>query len=180
MRVNEVTIILGVVSVPLIILYPLMKRVTWWPQAFLGLTFNFGALMGWSAVMGSIGAAALWLYIGGILWTLGYDTIYAHQDKEDDALAGIKSTAIKFGARSRVWVYGFYGAAFVCLLMAVWLSGGWLALALLALPLVYGAYMLIDRKSTRLNSSHDQISYAVFCLKKKNKTHSTASQAQLK
>jgi 4-hydroxybenzoate polyprenyltransferase len=97
----------------LIAAYPLMKRFTWWPQAFLGITFNFGALMGWSAVTGEISGAALFLYLGGIFWTLAYDTIYAHQDIEDDALAGIKSTARLFGARSKIFVAGFFVTAWV-------------------------------------------------------------------
>ena len=75
---------LGVASLALVFTYPLMKRVTWWPQFFLGLTFNWGVLMGWTAATGALGAPALLLYAGGIAWTLGYDTIYAHQDKEDE------------------------------------------------------------------------------------------------
>jgi 4-hydroxybenzoate polyprenyltransferase len=108
MQMNLMTVLLGIISLPLIVIYPLMKRFTWWPQAFLGLTFNFGALMGWSAVTGEISSTALLLYAGGIFWTLGYDTIYAHQDKEDDALAGIKSTALKFGEHSKKIVSGFF------------------------------------------------------------------------
>lgn len=143
MQMNSMTIVLGFACVPLIILYPLMKRVTWWPQAFLGLTFNFSALMGWSAVSGQVGEPALWLYLGGIFWTLGYDTIYAHQDKEDDALVGIKSTALKFGERSWQWVAGFYGAAFVCLLFSGVEAGvGYRGLTLFILVFVYGLYKL--------------------------------------
>lgn len=108
---NTLTIILGIMSLPLIALYPLMKRWTWWPQAFLGLTFNFGALMGWAALRGTIDLPALALYVAGFFWTLGYDTIYAHQDREDDALVGIRSTALRLGAHSFVWICGFYGAA---------------------------------------------------------------------
>ena len=118
LQMNVMTVLLGFLSVPLIVLYPLMKRWTWWPQAFLGLIFNFGALMGWTAVSGIIGLPALLLYIGGIFWTLGYDTIYAHQDKEDDALVGVKSTALKFGARSRTYVAGFYVLAWVLMAAA--------------------------------------------------------------
>ncbi|MBI1207643.1 MAG: 4-hydroxybenzoate octaprenyltransferase [Azospirillum sp.] len=99
---------LGVASLALVFTYPLMKRITWWPQAFLGLTFNWGALMGWAAATGELAAPALWLYAAGIFWTLGYDTIYAHQDKEDDARIGVKSTALALGAHSRRWVAGFY------------------------------------------------------------------------
>jgi 4-hydroxybenzoate polyprenyltransferase len=118
MQMNAVTIALGFASLPLIVLYPLMKRWTWWPQAFLGLVFNFSALMGWSAVTASLAAPVALLYIGCFFWTLGYDTIYAHQDKEDDALAGIRSTALKFGSRSKVWVSGFYGASGLCIALS--------------------------------------------------------------
>ncbi len=113
MQMNLLTIFLGIVSLPLIAVYPLMKRFTWWPQAFLGITFNFGALMGWSAVTGEISGAALLLYVGGIFWTLAYDTIYAHQDIEDDALAGIKSTARLFGDKSKDIVITFFGLTYV-------------------------------------------------------------------
>lgn len=110
-QMTLVTILLGVLALPLIIAYPLMKRITWWPQAFLGLTFNFGALMGWSAVTHLLALPALLLYAGGFFWTLGYDTIYAHQDKEDDAKTGIKSSALKLGTASKKWIAGFYAIA---------------------------------------------------------------------
>lgn len=116
-------ILLGILTLPLIISYPLMKRVTWWPQFFLGITFNFGALMGWAAVTGVVSFSALLIYIGGILWTLGYDTIYAHQDKDDDALIGVKSTARKFGAASKRWVAGFYVAAFALMALGFLIGG---------------------------------------------------------
>lgn len=93
---NLLTIGLGVLSLIFVGLYPLMKRITWWPQAFLGLTFNFGALMGWTSVNGALDVTAFYLYAAGFFWTIGYDTIYALQDKEDDALVGIKSTARLF------------------------------------------------------------------------------------
>ncbi len=115
LQFNALTIFLGVLSLPLIAAYPLMKRITWWPQLFLGFTFNFGALMGWSAVTGTIGLPAVLLYAGGIFWTLAYDTIYAHQDKEDDALAGIKSTARLFGEKSRNYVAVFFCITYVLL-----------------------------------------------------------------
>ncbi len=107
-QMSLVTVLLGFMVLPLIVLYPLMKRWTWWPQAFLGLTFNFGTLMGWTAVNDVISPAALLLYGGGIFWTLGYDTIYAHQDKEDDLKIGIKSTALRLGENSRNYVTIFY------------------------------------------------------------------------
>ena len=90
LQFNLVTVGLGLASVLLVVTYPFMKRITYWPQAWLGLTFNWGALMGWTAVTGSLGWPAVALYAAGFCWTLGYDTIYAHQDKEDDALIGVK------------------------------------------------------------------------------------------
>ena len=123
LQFNITTIILGIITLPLIMSYPLMKRFTWWPQAFLGLTFNFGALMGYSAITGNISAPALLLYLGGIFWTLGYDTIYAHQDKEDDIMAGIKSTALKFGENSKIWIAGFYALSITSILGAYITAG---------------------------------------------------------
>ena len=95
---NRASIILGIAVLGLIGSYPFMKRVTYWPQVFLGLNFNWGALVGWTAVAGTLGRPALLLYLGGIFWTIGYDTIYAHQDKEDDALIGVKSSALALGS----------------------------------------------------------------------------------
>src|SRR3990170_6376909 len=121
-------ILLGVVSLALIAAYPFMKRITYWPQVFLGLTFNWGALMGWAAATGSLEASALALYAAGVAWTLVYDTIYAHQDKEDDALIGVKSTALKFGARTKAWVAGFAAVSVLLLAASVHLGGaGWAA-----------------------------------------------------
>lgn len=118
LQLPPLSVIIGCASMILVVVYPLMKRITWWPQAFLGITFNIGALIGWAAVSGSLSLTALFLYLAGFFWTLGYDTIYAHQDKEDDALAGIKSTARLFGDQGRRWVAGFYGAAMVLLCAA--------------------------------------------------------------
>ena len=93
-----------------------MKRITWWPQAWLGLTFNWGVLFGYAAMTGTLAPAALLFYAGCFFWTLGYDTIYAHQDKEDDILIGVKSSAIRLGARSKPWLYVFYALAFVLMI----------------------------------------------------------------
>jgi len=103
LQFNGYTVILGVSSLALVAIYPFAKRVTYWPQFVLGLTFNWGALVGWAAVTGGLEAPAVLLYAAGILWTMGYDTIYAHQDKEDDVLIGVKSTALKFGAATGSW-----------------------------------------------------------------------------
>ena len=113
---------LGLFSMILVILYPAMKRITWWPQAFLGITFNFGALIGWAALENSLSAAPVLLYAAGIFWTLGYDTIYAHQDKEDDIMAGIKSTARLFGARSKIWIGGFYALCWGLLALSIFIQ----------------------------------------------------------
>ncbi len=123
-QMNLVTILLGILSIPLIAIYPLMKRVTWWPQVFLGVVFNFGALMGWSAITATVQLPTLLLYASAILWTLAYDTIYAHQDKEDDALVGIKSTALKFGDNSVLWVKRFFTASLLLALVAIVLAKG--------------------------------------------------------
>ena len=123
LQLNAFAVVLGAASLILVFTYPLMKRVTYWPQAFLGLTFNWGALLGWAAVHGALAPPALALYAAGFFWTLGYDTIYAHQDKEDDVLVGVKSTALLLGSRSRVWIGLFYGFVAVLLGLAGWLAG---------------------------------------------------------
>ena len=101
MQFNRFTVILGIASLAVVAIYPLMKRVTYWPQIFLGLAFSWGALMGWAAVLGRLDWPAVLLYAGSISWVIHYDTIYAHQDSEDDALVGLKSTALLFGERTR-------------------------------------------------------------------------------
>ncbi len=108
---NRFTIILALSSLALIAAYPFMKRITYWPQAWLGLTFNWGALVGFAAAAGTLQPEAFAIYGAGSFWTLGYDTIYAHQDKEDDALIGVKSTALKFGAATKTWLIAFYAGA---------------------------------------------------------------------
>ncbi len=132
LQFNTFALWVGIASLPLIAAYPWMKRITWWPQAWLGLTFNWGALLGWAAATGELGAPALVLYAAGIAWTLGYDTIYAHQDKEDDALIGVKSSALRLGAATRPWLYAFYALALAGLAAAAAGAGaGWPAYILL-------------------------------------------------
>jgi 4-hydroxybenzoate polyprenyltransferase len=143
---DRLAILLGFLVLLLVGTYPLMKRITYWPQFFLGLNFNWGALMGWAAATGSLGPPAFLLYIGGIAWTLGYDTIYAHQDKEDDVLIGVKSSALALGSGTRPWLFIFYAAA-----MGLWAAAGaaahlrwpfWLCLGLVLLQLFWQATMV--------------------------------------
>lgn len=107
-------------SLALVAAYPFMKRVTWWPQAWLGLVFSWGVPVGWIAISGSIDAAMLWLYAGTIFWVMGYDTIYAMQDREDDALVGIRSSALRLGSSIRTGVAVFYALALADWAMAIW------------------------------------------------------------
>ena len=127
-------IVLGIISLLPVIAYPKMKRITWWPQLFLGFTFNWGALLGWAAITNHLAWGSLLLYSGGVLWTLGYDTVYAHQDKEDDALIGIKSTARLFAEKSKVYVAAFYGLALFFLVLAKYAAAPNILTPLLALP----------------------------------------------
>ena len=152
---NTFTVILGLIVIIPIIVYPLMKRITWWPQAFLGLTFNWGALMGWSAVKGNLEFAAFALYAACIFWTLAYDTIYAHQDKDDDARIGIKSTALLLGEKSRHWVAGFYalalGGFFIAKMFAI---PSFLTPGLMIIPSIY-VFQLV--KSWEMNNQMDSL-----------------------
>ena len=140
---NGASILLGVAVLGLIGTYPFMKRITYWPQLFLGLNFNWGALLGWTAVAGALAWPPLLLYLGGVFWTLGYDTIYAHQDKEDDARIGVKSSALALGARTRPFLFAFYAGA-ALLWGAAGLAAGlgvafWAALAAAAAQLLWQA-----------------------------------------
>ena len=113
LQFNTATVLLGISSLVLVAIYPFMKRVTWWPQFFLGLAFNWGVLIGWTSQTDSLALAPLLLYAGSILWTIGYDTIYALQDMEDDALIGVRSTARLFGRRAKLFIGLFYAATVV-------------------------------------------------------------------
>ncbi|MGD9650047.1 MAG: 4-hydroxybenzoate octaprenyltransferase [Dongiaceae bacterium] len=123
LQFNPFTIALGILSLPLVFIYPFMKRISWWPQAFLGLVFNWGALMGYAALTGELSATTLPLYAAGIAWTLGYDTIYAHQDKKDDLLIGIRSSALRLGARTKPFLFLIYSLVIVLLAAVFYLSG---------------------------------------------------------
>ncbi len=124
LQFNWFTVTTGAASLLIVAIYPFMKRITYYPQVILGLAFNWGALLGWAALFGSLAAPAILLYVGGIAWTLGYDTIYAHQDKEDDILIGVKSTALKFGDSTVYWLVAFFGVALALIDGALWMVNG--------------------------------------------------------
>jgi 4-hydroxybenzoate polyprenyltransferase len=115
---NSTTIWLGLGVIPIVALYPFVKRFSHWPQAVLGLAFNWGALLGWPAVLGRVDWPAIVLYAGAVAWTVGYDTIYAHQDREDDDLLGLKSTALRFGRATKAWLTALYGFAWLAITAA--------------------------------------------------------------
>src|SRR6516164_3858039 len=127
---NPFAILTGIASLAIVAVYPFMKRITYWPQIVLGLAFSWGALMGWAAAFGRLDAPALVLYAGAVSWVIGYDTIYAHQDREDDALIGIKSTALLFGPRTKPLLALFYAAAVAFIGAAGFTAGGGLVIAL--------------------------------------------------
>jgi 4-hydroxybenzoate polyprenyltransferase len=141
LQFNRFAVATGIASLVIVAVYPFMKRITWWPQIVLGLAFSWGALMGFAVTLGRIDAAALALYAGSIAWVIGYDTIYAHQDAEDDALIGIKSTARLFGARTHQALIVFYALAVVLIGVALGLAGAglfaWIGLAAFAAHLVW-------------------------------------------
>jgi 4-hydroxybenzoate polyprenyltransferase len=141
LQFNRFAVMTGIASLIIVAVYPFMKRITWWPQIVLGLAFSWGALMGFAATLQRIDATALLLYLGSIAWVIGYDTIYAHQDAEDDALIGIKSTALLFGARTHQALMLFYGAAVILIGAALALAGArypaWIGLAAFAGHLVW-------------------------------------------
>jgi 4-hydroxybenzoate polyprenyltransferase len=148
LSLNDFAIAVGGASLFPVAVYPFMKRITYWPQLFLGIAFNWGALLGWAAVTGTLALPAIWLYLGGIFWTLGYDTIYAHQDAGDDALIGVKSTALKFGANSKPAIAGFYAAALAMFALAGWGAGtGWGFWPILGLAGAHLAWQVIALQS---------------------------------
>ncbi len=141
LQFNRFAVATGIASLAIVAVYPFMKRITWWPQVVLGLAFSWGALMGFAVTLGRIDATALLLYGGSIAWVIGYDTIYAHQDAEDDALIGVKSTARLFGAHTRQALMVFYALAVVLIGVAMGLAGAglaaWIGLAAIAAHLVW-------------------------------------------
>lgn len=141
LQFNTFSIVLAIASLLIVAIYPFAKRFTDWPQFFLGLAFSWGALMGWAAEFATLSLAPVALYIAAIAWTVGYDTIYAHQDKEDDALIGVRSTARLFGDRTKQWLVGLYGLTVALIAASFWLAGvgvvAWLGLLAAAFMLAW-------------------------------------------
>ncbi|MCU0839046.1 MAG: 4-hydroxybenzoate octaprenyltransferase [Rhodospirillales bacterium] len=167
---NTVTIGLGIASLALVAVYPFAKRVTHWPQLILGLAFNWGALVGWTAVADGIDWPAFTLYLAGLFWTLGYDTIYAHQDKADDQVVGVKSTALRFGAATPYWLMVFYGAATILVALSGYAVGlnPWALIAGVGLVALHFSWQIA---TVDLDDAHDclakfranrQIGFVVF------------------
>ncbi len=155
LQFNWFAVGVGVASLGVVAIYPFMKRITYWPQFVLGLAFNWGALLGWASVRGDLLAPTFVMYAAGISWTLAYDTIYAHQDKEDDIMIGVKSTALKFGESTPKWLIGFFALALVLLAISGVLAGaGWVFYAGLLLAALHAIWQLrtlnIDEPDTCL------------------------------
>ncbi|MCZ4090086.1 4-hydroxybenzoate octaprenyltransferase [Sinorhizobium psoraleae] len=144
LQFNGFTVFLGIVSLALVAIYPFAKRFTDWPQFFLGLAFSWGAIVGWSAEFGGLSLAAVVLYGAAIAWTIGYDTIYAYQDREDDELIGVRSTARRFGDNPRPWLIGLYGLAVLLMSLAFVAAGaGFFAYAGLLVAAVMLGYQIL-------------------------------------
>ena len=157
---NKLTILIGVFSIIPITIYPLMKRITWWPQLFLGITFNWGALLGWTAMTNNISIYSIVLYIGCVFWTIGYDTIYAHQDKIDDDFLGLKSSAIFLGENSKIAISIFYLVFFISisfLSLTLESINGWLNYIILTLVGIH-----LARQIYLLDINDPSICYSIF------------------
>ena len=170
---NKLTILIGVFSIIPITIYPLMKRITWWPQLFLGITFNWGALLGWTAMTNNISIYSIVLYIGCVFWTIGYDTIYAHQDKIDDDFLGLKSSAVFLGENSKIAISIFYLVFFISisfLSLTLGSINGWLnyiILTLVGIHLARQIYLLDINDPSICHSifkSNNSIGFIVFFL----------------
>ena len=152
------TRVIAICVLPLVFVYPLCKRFTYWPQAILGAAFNWGMLMAWSEVTGTIPVGAVLMWLGAIAWQIGYDTVYAYVDVRDDTQLGLKSTAILFGARGKTFIGLFYAIA-----VAAWSVGGWMA----GMSLPYAVGMLVIAahlawQTWRLDLSRPEINYRLF------------------
>jgi 4-hydroxybenzoate polyprenyltransferase len=151
LQFNRFAILTGIASLAIVAIYPFMKRITWWPQVVLGLAFSWGALMGFAVTLGTLGAPAFILYAGSIAWVIGYDTIYAHQDRDDDALIGVKSTALLFGEQTQTMLTAFSAVAVLLIGLSIRLSGGgWLANAGL---LAFAAHLIWQIRAIRIDDA---------------------------
>jgi 4-hydroxybenzoate polyprenyltransferase len=151
LQFNQFAILTGFASLAIVAVYPFMKRITYWPQVVLGLAFSWGALMGFAVTLGTLGAPALVLYAGSIAWVIAYDTIYAHQDREDDALIGVKSTALLFGENTQMMLTLFYALAVLLIGASIRLSGGgWLAYVGL---IAFAAHLVWQIRSIRIDDA---------------------------
>jgi 4-hydroxybenzoate polyprenyltransferase len=169
LQFNIFAIPLGLASLAIVAAYPFMKRFTNWPQLVLGLAFSWGALMGWAVEFGDVDVPSILLYVGSILWVIGYDTIYAHQDKEDDAIVGVRSTARLFGENTKSWLVGLYGGALMCLALAF--AAAQVPMVSLAGLIAAGAHMArqifvldIDNpdQCLKLFKSNNQVGWLIF------------------
>lgn len=151
-QLNLTAISIGALSLIPITIYPLMKRVTFWPQLFLGITFNLSALIGWASITGSLSLEAYLLYISGIFWTLGYDTLYAHQDKHDDKKIGMKSTALALNTKTKLWVSIFYALSYLGVFFAYYLSMTDFSLLRIAVCLIPALQLASQIKSIDLDN----------------------------
>ncbi|MDP9838366.1 4-hydroxybenzoate polyprenyltransferase [Neorhizobium huautlense] len=169
LQFNLFSIGLGILSLAVVAIYPFAKRFTDWPQFFLGLAFSWGALMGWSALFSEVSWASFFLYVAAVLWTIGYDTIYAHQDKEDDALVGVRSTARLFAENTKAWLIGLYGLALLFLIFSFAAAGvgvlGYLGLGVAAIMFAWQILILeIDNPDhcLRLFKSNGRVGAVIF------------------
>jgi 4-hydroxybenzoate polyprenyltransferase len=151
MQFNPFTRYVGLASLPIVAIYPCMKRITYWPQIVLGLAFSWGALMGWPGIFGRLDPPAFLLYAGAICWVIGYDTIYAHQDREDDALIGVHSTALLFREHTKPMLVVFYGLAAVLIALAGWTAGG--GAVFFAGVIAFGAHLAWQIRSLRIEDA---------------------------
>ena len=146
LQFNTLTIILAMCSMPLAFAYPFMKRITYWPQLFLGITFNYGIVLGWTSVNESLNFAIIILYIGAIFWTLGYDTIYGFQDIKDDEIIGVKSTSIKFKYNAKLFLSFCYSIFILCLLIVGnYMNLNYLFFVFLILPILHLIFVQINK-----------------------------------
>ena len=158
LQLNWVAAAIALGSLAPVAAYPFMKRITWWPQAWLGLVFSWGALVGWPAVTGQFALAPLLLWFGSIAWVVGYDTLYAIQDKEDDALVGVKSSALRLGAKARLGIGICYAIAVLLWSGAIWLvRPDWLALVALAPAAIHLASQVL-----RADADDGELALALF------------------